>query len=138
MMSPISRRGCCTNKGIPRGKIGGFLDASVPVTQQSAIGFGGAYIGNQWFDATVNLKLGTTFQYPLVGKVYNFVASGPDWAFHSKYGLQTGVGAYNFAGVEKTWDLSKKWNLTVGFAVGDISQLPGLTYAGGVQLNFKY
>ena len=114
------------DKTLPKGKIGGFLGATIPVSQQAAIGFGGAYLGNTWYDATLNIKLGMTLSLPFIGKYYGWAGSGPDYNFRAK-----SIGAWNALGVEKDWDLGKLFGSTTsaylggGFFVGNDSTTAG-------------
>jgi hypothetical protein len=117
---------------------GAFAGFEIPTSQQTAIGFGGAYIGKTFYDATLNLKLGTTVQVPLFGSCYSYVASGPDYNF-SKHS----IGAYNFAGIFKKWDVyhNAKGNgfyLSIGPTVGNISTLQGVTYGGTMSLTYHW
>ena len=125
--------GAFYDSSLSKGKLGFFLDGSVPLTQQTGVGIGGAYLGNHWLDATVNLQLGTTVTIPYLGQVYSYVSSGPEYDFNAKT-----LGAYNFAGAIKKFDLSKTWTLTVGAGAGDISTLKGTVIAGGLSLTKKF
>jgi hypothetical protein len=131
--------GILYNKAMASGsKLGGFADVNIPTTQQLAIGFGGAYIGRQWLDATVNIKLGTTWSWPLIGKVYAWVAEGPDYNFQSK-----GIGAYSFAGVTKGWDVytgskGQHLMLSADVGVGDVSTFAGTDILLGLSVNYHY
>lgn len=125
------------NRHATRGQYGGFIDALIPgaIAKQTSVGFGLAYLDNQWLEANVNLQLGTTMTLPVIGKLYAWVASGPD------YNLKTrSIGAYNFAGALKAWKLPKlpllggNWNLLVSGGLGDFSTIPGTTYEGSLGL----
>jgi len=140
--------GALYNSSDKHGKFGGYLAASVPTSQQSAIGVGGFYLNNQLGNATVNLTLGTTVSnLPILGKVWTFASSGPDYDFTKdpSTGKAFGIGAYNAFGVQKTWELNMAaagaiptWyqNWSVGIKVGgfNISTIPGLGEFGGLEL----
>ena len=132
--------GMMYNGTLPKGQMGGFMDVQVPVAGQTSIGFGGAYINDTWYDANIAAKVGTTINWitntPLIGKyigpVYTYASSGPDWSFKTH-----SVGAYNVVGFIKAWDISSKWNLSIGGGPGDISTIPGTTWFGGFGLTYK-
>lgn len=129
------------NKSLASGKFGGFLEADIPTYQQMGIGVGAAYLDNTLFDATVNLKLGTTATLPVIGKVYMWAASGPDYAFAHRVGKVTeagGIGAYNFVGAEKDWDVGHGWVAGVNLGTGDISQISGLDVLFGARLSYHW
>lgn len=129
------------DKSLAHGKIGGFADIGVPISQQASLGFGGAYIGKQWFDGTVNLKLGSTFTWPVIGKwigpVYHAVSSGPDYDFHTTKG-QTAIGAFNMMDSIKKFDISKKVTLQLDFGIGEETHLPGVLLAGSTILSYHF
>lgn len=130
--------GILYNRAAKGGNLGAFADVNVPVSQQANVGFGGAYLDNTWLDATINIKLGTTFNWPVVGKVYAWVASGPDYNFKEKQ-----IGAYDFAGLFKTWDIYHNaggvgWNIGLNGGIGDISSFPGTCYLLGVSVNAHF
>jgi hypothetical protein len=126
--------GALYNSTDTKGKVGCFLDATIPTTQQTAVGFGGAYLDSQWLDANVTLKLGTTVtKLPYIGPVYAWVASGPDYNFKTR-----SIGAYNFAGFTKQWDISKNWKLLADVGAGDISTVPGTTLMFGLSVNYHW
>ena len=123
--------GALYDSSLAKGKVGCFLDATVPTTQQTAVGFGGAYLDNTWLDANVTLKLGTTItKLPYIGPVYGWVASGPDYNFKTR-----SIGAYNFAGLSKSWDISKNWKLLADVGVGDITTVQGTVLLFGLSVN---
>ncbi len=98
--------------------------------QQMSVGLGGAYIGGQWLDANMSIKIGTTTSLPYIGKVYAWASSGPDYSFKAR-----AIGAYNFAGLLKNWDIGKQFYLGVSYGVGNISTLPGVIQEFGIHLS---
>ena len=127
------------NSAAKNGRFGAFFDVQVPIAGQASIGLGTAYQDSQWLEGSVSARVGTTVNWtksiPLVGgwigPVYAYVESGPS------YNLKThAIGSYNFAGFIKRWDISKKFELTAGGAVGNISSIPGTDYAFGASLTY--
>lgn len=118
--------GTLYNSGDKKGKFGGFLDVTVPISQQVGVGIAGGYLNGHWLDASVNVQLGTTISLPYVGDVFGYIADGPEYDFQAK-----SLGAYNFAGAIKKFPISKTSTFTIGAAVGNISTLPGTTIAAG-------
>lgn len=121
------------NSNDKNGKFGGFADLTLPITQQTGVGLGGAYLNDQVLAANVNIKLGTTTTLPLLGPVYTYMSSGPSYDFHAK-----AMGAYNFVGFIKKWAISDRLTFTTGLAVGDISTLPGVCLAGGTSITYHF
>ena len=127
------------DKSLTDGKFGVFSDVNVPMTQQSAIGFGAGYINRTFMDATVNLKLGTTFNYPFIGKVYNWAGSGPDYNFKVRK-----IGAWNALGAQRTWSVwssssSKEGlNLSANVGVANESTVPGVMVLAGPTLSLHW
>jgi hypothetical protein len=132
--------GMLYNSSDKHGKVGAYLGASVPTSQQTAIGIGGFYLDNHFGNATVNLQLGTTMSNVfLLGKVYTFIASGPDYDFSKDplTGKAYGIGAYNAAGFEKSWDFGgitpgvtpkwyQGWIFAIKAGVFNLSQVQGV------------
>jgi hypothetical protein len=116
-----------------KGRYGGFLDATVPMSQQSSIGIGAEYLNHKIIAGQVAVTLGTTTTLPVIGQVYAAVSTGPSVGFNG-----AGIGAYNFASARKKWQLSKSWTLTVGAGTGDVSQIPGEQFAGGFSLTKSF
>lgn len=127
------------NASDKHGKFGGFLDLTVPTSQQSGVGVGAGYLNGQLLDASVSLKLGTTTSLPLVGTVYAYISEGPDYNFQAK-----SIGNYGFVGFVKKFTLLTKVDPTgkvipslvgtFGAGVGNVSTLPGETIAFGASL----
>ncbi|HUD81969.1 MAG TPA: hypothetical protein VMQ67_00635 [Candidatus Saccharimonadales bacterium] len=117
------------NNSATHGKFGGFLAATIPgaIAAQTSVGFGGAYLDKQWLEANVNIQLGTTITIPLVGPVYGWIASGPDFNIKSH-----AIGGYNFTGVTKAWRLSPTWSFLLSGGVGDFSTIPGTDWVGSI------
>jgi len=106
-------------------KWGGLATVIVPVNSngQISIGFTGMYIDHQFYDASVNANLGTTWNVPLIGKVYEWVATGPGYNLKAKHAI-----AYNFTGFKKGWDFKGGFSLTIDAGAGNISDRKGLGY----------
>lgn len=123
------------DKAIPKGKLGMFAMATVPTSlvasNQTSVGFAGCYLGKQWLDANVTLQLGTTVnKLPLLGSVYLYVASGPDYNFQTR-----SVGAFNFAGFQYNLfpHASKTWYFSINGGAGNVSTFPGTVWELGFQ-----
>jgi hypothetical protein len=118
---------------MPTHRMGYFLGADIPAGPQLALGVGAIEFGQDWYLAPINFKLGTTINYPYLGKIYNYIALDPLYDLsNSKF------GAYDFLGAIKAWDISKKFQFSVGVGVGDISLIKGLDIAGTLRLNYKF
>lgn len=114
--------------------VGGFADVQFPITDQLSAGFAVAYLDGQFYDAALSIKAGTTINIPWIKlPVYAYVETGPG------YNLSKGeVIAQSFAGAIVKFDISSKWVVTVGGAVGNISDVSGAVLAGGASLSYKF
>ena len=118
---------------MPTHRMGYFLGADIPAGPQLALGVGAIEFGQDWYLAPINFKLGTTINYPYLGKIYNYIALDPLYDLSNSE-----FGAYDFLGAIKAWDISKKFQFSVGVGVGDISLIKGLDIAGTLRLNYKF
>lgn len=113
------------------GHWGGFVSLSLPIdsTGQVSMGFAAAYLGNSPYDASLSIKLGTTWNQngtvPWIGPVYTYAGTGPGYNFHTK----SAVVHSELGGI-------KKWTIGPGdlyFTAGaiQISDLSGWGGYGG-------
>lgn len=129
--------GMLYNKSDTHGKLGAYLAATVPISQQAGIGIGGFYQNRQFGNGEVSLTLGTTVSNflgvgKLFGPVFTFVSSGPDYDFaKGSDGKAIGVGSYNAAGFKKRIALGKTLELDVNVGTENISCIPGIGWFGG-------
>lgn len=144
--------GVLWNSSLQKGKMGAYVGASIPMTQQSAFGLLGSYEGGHWIGGTANIQVGTTVEHvPLIGSVYSFAAAGPDWDFtrDPNTGKQQGIGSYTAAGFQKNWDVasapsgaSPKWyqNINIGVKLGvdNISTISGVGKFAGLSVTKKF
>lgn len=118
---------------ISTNRMGYFMGFDIPVGSQAAVGAGAIEFGKDWYLAPVNLKLGTTIDYPYIGNVYNYIAIDPLLSLSDgKY------GAYDFLGAFKEWDISSKFQFSLGGGFGDISFIKGLDIAGTLRLDYHW
>lgn len=113
-------------------KWGGLLDIHLPLTSlstnaQISAGMALGYLDHQWYTATLSVQLGTTWNVPVIGKVYTWLESGPGLNIHDKTPI-----AQSFAGVTKAWDIYAGHKLSISGGVGNISNRSGQTYIGGL------
>ena len=93
------------------GKFGLFQGVDIPIGSQAALGAGVMRFNNQWGLVPISLKAGFTVDYPIIGNVFNYVATSPY--------LELGddkLGTYDFVGFAKVWDFGTKsrWRLSLG------------------------
>lgn len=114
--------------------LGAFVDFQFPVDQQLSLGFAVAYLNGQLYDASLSARLGTTFQVPLIKRdLYAYVESGPGYNISKRE-----IMSQSFAGGIMKFTLGSKWTLTIGGALGNISDVAGPVYAGGASLGFSW
>jgi hypothetical protein len=113
--------------------MGYFFGADIPIGSQGSLGAGALHLGKQWDAMPISLKLGITINYPWIGKVYNYIGSGSIYdVTDSKF------GTYSVLGGVRTWELGKRWNISLGFGVSDISTYKGLDIDGVIRLNWHF
>lgn len=113
-------------------KWGGFVDVVVPVNDQIGIGFAAAYINHSFYDASLNVNAGTTWNVPVLGSIYTAAETGPGYNLK----LHEAVVQSSMYGIKK-WNLGK-WELAVNAGVLNISDLPGVGYFGGISGSYKW
>lgn len=116
--------------------VGGLIAIGTPLTGLSSsgqitAGTALAYIDHQWLSLSLNAMAGTTWDVPLLGKVYTAIGSGPDYNFHSHT-----PGAYSFAEIFKGWDVGSGHVFSLMGGIGYESSLTGPIYNGGGSLSF--
>jgi len=115
------------------GKVGEFGDITIPLTKQSAAGFGGGDMAHRAFVTPFTLSLGTTLTNlpSALGHVYTFVAAGPLYDFSGKE-----FGAWSSAGFYKAWTINP--TTTIGLKLGtyDDSVIPGVGWFVGLTGTF--
>ena len=114
-------------------KIGYFGGIDIPIGTQAALGAGVLHFDKQWGVVPINVKLGLTINYPVIGKVYNYFATGPYLDV-----TDAKLGTYNFIGAVRDWQLMKNLDIAFGFGVGDISTIKGLDYAATLKLDWHF
>lgn len=116
-------------------KFGGFADITVislATNDQVTIGFATAYLDGEWYDASLSLKAGTTWNAPVIGPIYTSVESGPGYNFHAGH-----VISQNFAMLTKAWTIGKvDFSLFAG--AGIISDRAGIADVFGANFNVKF
>lgn len=115
-----------------RDKYGGFADVQVPIANQASIGFGGAFLDGDFYDASISFRTGTTWKVPLLGDVYQYIGSGPGWNFQKQHAI-----LYTFTGAIWKHDFAK-FTLSAGGAIGSISDRAGPVIAAGMSGSLKF
>lgn len=116
--------------------VGGLVAIGLPLTALSSSGqisFGSAlaYIDHQWLSLSLNATAGTTWDVPVIGKVYTAIGSGPDYNWHAHT-----PGAYSFAEIFKGWDVGGGHVFSVLGGIGYESSMTGAIYNGGFSLSW--
>ena len=124
---------------------GGGGNFYIPVSGTNNIlgaGFGIAYLNHDWYDATLNARLGSAITLPLglskIFPVYAYVESGGGYNFGTKGGI-----AQAFTGATVHYSLFRTAagntiDLTGGGAVGTISDIHGNVTAFGGSLTWTF
>jgi hypothetical protein len=118
-------------------KWGAFLDAYLPVGGTNSIfgtGFGFACLDQNFYDATLNARLGNTYTVPFIKlPVYAFIESGGGWNLSKNEAM-----AQAFAGGLISVPITPTQTFTVGGAVGTISDYAGDIIAVGISYTFTF
>ena len=112
--------------------LGFFAGFDVPISQQAALGAGVLNIDHQIDILPLSVKLGISIPYPYIGTVYNFIGTGSLISTTGKF------GSYSFLGGVRTWDLTSKLELSIGFDIGDISLVSGIDVGGVCRLDWHF
>ena len=118
-------------------KVGGFLDAYLPVGGTNSAfgaGFGLAYLDGNFYDATLNARLGDTFTLPFIKvPLYAYVESGGGYNLSKME-----IISQAFTGALFKIPITTSQTLTLGGAVGTISDYAGNIYALGASYTFTW
>jgi hypothetical protein len=121
-------------------KLGGIaaLNLSIPgfMTNYLTIGVAGEYVGNQWYVAPLDLKLGISYNVPLLNiPAYSFVGTG--YSYRPSDGAS---GDQTLIGEAISFQLGKGW-----YIVGDggkllLSQVnaPASSWFGGIRIGKSF
>ena len=112
-------------------KVGAFADVtlwSLTTNNQVAIGFAAAYLNGNFYDASLNLKAGTTWTVPVLGSFYTQILSGPGYNFKQHHAM-----AENFVIVHRKFTIGT-WLLDPFAGVGNLSDQPGAAYIAGINV----
>ncbi len=129
----------------PHSGAGGFMDCYFPLSGTNNVlgaGFGIAYINGNWYDATLGARLGDEIPLPLglrkIFPLYGYVESGGGYNFGSSTAI-----AQAFTGASLHYSLYRTAtgntvDFTIGYALGTISDVPGITKAVGGSVTFNF
>ena len=110
--------------------VGGFLDCYLPVGGTNSVlgaGFGLAYLDQNFYDATLNARLGDTFNVPFINlPVYAYVESGGGYNLSKNEVISQAFGGLLFK-----LPVTTAQTVTLGAAIGAISDEPGNIWALG-------
>jgi len=117
--------------------VGGFVSAYLPINSTNSLfgaGFGVAYLNHNFYDATLNARLGDTFALPIVRwPVYAYIESGGGYNISRSEAV-----AQAFAGVSLPIPITQSSTLTLGAAVGRISDVAENVLALGGSWTWKF
>ncbi len=108
---------------------GVLLHSVYQINDQIGVGFAAAYLKGSFYDASLGLNAGTTWNLPVIGKVYTELESGPGWNLKKQQVIEQ-----SFAVATKSWDIYKGWNLIIAGGAGNISDIPGPAYVGSLMI----
>jgi len=115
---------------------GGFVDVQFPSNGTNSIlstGFGLAYLNHEFYDASLNVRLGANVPIPFLTNtnttLYVYGESGPELNLSNI--AKGSIGAQSFAGAIYKWSISTSSYITVGAAIGSISDISGAIVALG-------
>jgi len=117
--------------------VGGFVDVMLPVGGTNSVfgaGFGVAYLNHNFYDATINARLGGTTTLPFLRlPLYTYIESG------GGYNLSQNVAiAQAFAGFTLPIPITETQTLTLGAAIGHISDVSENVIALGGSYTWKF
>lgn len=114
---------------------GGWGAVRVPVNDLLSLGFDGIAINNNIYFGPFSASIGREFKgLPVIGSVYTYAESGPTLQF----GHGSTLGAQSFAGFQKKWDISPKFELMIGGGTGNITGESGLIVSGQIALSYHW
>ena len=124
---------------------GGGANLFIPLSGTNNIlgaGFGIAYLNHSWYDATLNARLGDSIPLPMglqkFFPLYAYVESGGGYNFSTKAGIaQAFTGACVHYSLFRTAK-GNTFDLTMGYAVGTISDISGSVKAPGASLTWTW
>jgi hypothetical protein len=128
---------------------GGFFNLLIPLSGTNNVlgtGFGIAYINGNWYDATLSarlgsnipLKLGNTIDLSQIFPLYVYAESGGGYNFGTRTGIAQAFGGASLHYILMRTSAGNTWDLTVGYAVGTISDVTGNVTAIGGSLTFSF
>lgn len=117
-------------------RVGGLIAIGLPLTALSSsgqitVGSALGYINGQWLSLSLNASAGTTWNLPVIGKIYTAIGSGPDYNWHARQ-----PGAYSYAEIFKGWDVGIGHILSIMGGIGYESSMSGAIYNAGSSLAF--
>lgn len=114
---------------------GGWGAVKVPVNDLVTLGFEAQDINHHIYYGPFTAQLGREFTgIPVIKSVYAYVESGPTLQF----GHGSTLGAQSFAGFQKKWKLSDRWEVMLGGGTGNITSELGMICAGQLALSWKW
>jgi hypothetical protein len=124
---------------------GGGVNFFIPLSGTNNIlgaGFGIAYLNHDWYDATLNARLGDSIPLPLglqkYFPLYAYIESGGGYNFASKAGIaQAFTGGTLHYAIYRT-HAGNTLDLTGGAAIGTISDISGNVTAFGGSLSWTW
>lgn len=142
--TPLTNSILQVEAGVLRGTtshdIGGFVDVMLPIGGDGptnslfGAGFGMAYYNHNFYDATLNARLGGTMTLPVIRMpVYTYIESGGGWNLS-----QNRAVAQAFAGFTIPWQINDHWTITGGMAVGTVSDLGETVEAIGGSATYHF
>lgn len=123
--------------GLQTHKVGGFLDAYFPIGGTNSVfgaGFGVAYLDHNFYDGTLNARIGDTFTVPFIHiPMYAYTEAGAGYNF-----AKNAIISQAFAGALFRIPITKSQTLTLGGAIGTISDQSGQIAALGGSYTFAW
>jgi hypothetical protein len=106
---------------------------TLPLNESGSLNAGvvGANIGGTFYEGGANLSIGVTNNWPLLGTVKTIAGDGVVYNFRRHEPAN-----YAFAGFEKEWRISSRWEAGVGIVTANTSDQPGVDIIGGVHLTY--
>ncbi|HEX3855947.1 MAG TPA: hypothetical protein VHY30_01480, partial [Verrucomicrobiae bacterium] len=95
---------------------------------------GVAYLDHNFYDATLNARVGDEFNLPFIHiPLYAYIESGGGYNLS-----KSEVIAQAFSGATLKIPITQNQTLTIGGAVGTISDYSGNIYAAAISYTFKW